>query len=148
MTGRRLLPMRGGVFAVLLAFAAGGSLTACSPAVTLAGVLISAVTQDTASVAPRTGPFSGTRSPVQNGAQPDPTIARALDMDSNVSDACKAMLPQESAAPLTTCALRPVCLPGSRRPTILRLCPAPELAASAQVAARPSARSETRSGTR
>jgi len=141
MTGpRRLLPMRGGAFAVLLALAAGGSLTACSPAVTVASLLISTITQDTASAAPQTGPFSGARSPVQNRTDPDPGIARALDMDRNVSPACKALLPEEAAEPLTACALRPVCLPGSQQPITLRLCPAPDMAASSQATAQPATR--------
>ena len=51
---------------------------------TVASFLISTMTQETASAAPRTGPFSGSHSPVQNPAQPDPGIAGALEMDQSV----------------------------------------------------------------
>lgn len=103
------------------------SLPGCvPPVVSLAGVALDAINGGgSSSSSVPSGPFAGGASAVQNRAQGDPAVNEALAQaeQRTITDECTAKLPPAKPAAATACAVRPVCLPGSRAPIRLRVCP-------------------------
>ncbi|MFC4351273.1 hypothetical protein ACFOW6_06930 [Fodinicurvata halophila] len=86
-----------------------------------------------------------TASGVQNGGQVDESIGQALQVsDQDVTNACRARLPEESNLPLAAgeCEIRMTCLPGAQAPMRLRMCMPPDagpdnVSAESDAASRP-----------
>jgi hypothetical protein len=120
---RRMLQGRISAIAVCLLYLPG----CVPPVVSLAGLALDAINGGgpSSSMSVPSGPFAGAPTEIQSRAQGDPAISEALAQaeQRTVTDECTAKLPPAAPSGSMACGVRPVCLPGSRAPIRLRVCP-------------------------
>ena len=95
------------------------------PAISLAAATLEAVNGNGSTATP-SGPFAGAPSAIQDRVNGDPDIREALAQaeQRTVLQECTSKLPPaEPSGAVSSCAVRPVCLPGGKAPMRLLVCP-------------------------